>query len=326
VEERAPKISVCLLAYNHAAVIRETVASIVAQDFRDFELLLSDDCSTDDTWQVFQQLAAADPRIRPLRTPRNLGMAGNANFTVAHARAPLIALLHHDDLYAPNLLSAWHAVIERHPDMAFVSNAYAYDRSARVDDAGCAERSDGVRMLEERLLPRWDCPFRGTALIRRSCWDAVGGMRTQFGLLADVDLWMRLARRWSIGYVREPVVIVRFARPAKYPTTYTGWSWLRLKLGHELHGVNRSEHYGTSGARAKLRFAYFRVRVSADVAYWLAYAIYKRRSDMLLTSAEVASPYEVLPGRLLRVGLAKLTGVVQAVAPRSVRAFFERGH
>jgi glycosyltransferase involved in cell wall biosynthesis len=326
VEESAPKISVCLLAYNHSAVIRETVASLLAQDFRDFELLLSDDCSSDDTWQVFQQLAAADARIRPLRTPHNLGMAGNANFTVAHAHAPLIALLHHDDLYAPKLLSAWHAVIERHPDMAFVSNAYAYHRSDLLHDSGFPERSDGVRMLEERLLPRWDCPFRGTALIRRSAWDAVGGMRVQFGLLADVDLWMRLARRWSIGYVREPVITVRFARPSEYPSAYTDWSWPRLRIGHEIHGINRLEHYGTHDAKNKLRWAYFRVRVSANICYWLAYALYKRRADMLLTSAEVASPYELLPEKLLRIGLAKLVGWARAVAPRSVRALFERGH
>lgn len=304
-----PKISVCLLAYNHAAILRETVATILAQDFRDFELILSDDCSTDDTWAVCQQLAAADARIRPLRTPHNLGMAGNSNFAVEHARAPFIALLHHDDLYSPRLLSAWYEVIARHPDMGFVSNAYAYHHSDLLHDSQFPERSDGVRMLEERLLPRWDCPFRGTALIRRNCWEELGGMRLRFGLLADVDLWMRLCARWSVGYVREPVITVRHAWPEAYPSEYKAWSWPRMRIGYDIHGVNRLEHYGTGSLRDRLRFEVFRARVSANISFWLAYAVAKRRWDMLATSGEVSNPYELLPGKLLRHVLAGLSKI-----------------
>jgi glycosyltransferase involved in cell wall biosynthesis len=301
-----PPISVCLLIYNHATLVRSSVASVLAQDFRDFELILSDDCSSDGSWEVLQQLAAEDARIRLLRTPHNLGMCGNANFAVAAARGRYIALLHHDDLCARELLGAWLAVIERHPDMGFVSNGYANYASDVLHWEDFPERSDGVAVLERRLFPRWDSPFRGTALIRRSAWEAIGGMRERFGMLADVDLWMRLCARGSVGYVAKPLITVRQQRPADYPREYVAWSWARLRLLYDLHGVNRREYAARGAVRNRLRFWKFRARVSADVTRWLAYAIVKRRWRMLADSAEVENEYELGAGRALRRGLAVL--------------------
>lgn len=77
------QVSVCLLTYNHAHLLESTLASIQQQTLTGYEIIVSDDCSTDGTWSLLQRLAAVDPRIRPLRTPTNLGMPGNANFAVA---------------------------------------------------------------------------------------------------------------------------------------------------------------------------------------------------------------------------------------------------
>src|SRR5688572_9914371 len=113
-------VAACLLAYNHAHTLERAVRSVLAQDHQDFELVLSDDCSTDSTWEVVQQLASQDARMKPLRTPRKLGMAANANFAVSHTQSRYVALLHHDDVYASNLLDRWLDVAERHPSVAFV--------------------------------------------------------------------------------------------------------------------------------------------------------------------------------------------------------------
>ena len=110
-------IAVCLLTYNHAHLIESTLDSILRQTLTGYEIIVSDDCSTDNTWEILQRLAAADPRIRPIRTPRNLGMAGNANFAVAHTDRPYIALLHHDDLYRADLIEKWMGVMDLHPQV-----------------------------------------------------------------------------------------------------------------------------------------------------------------------------------------------------------------
>ncbi len=81
---------------------------MLAQTFTDFELIISDNCSTDDTEEIARRYAAADPRIRYVRQPRNRGSAYNHNVTVQHARGEFFKWLSDDDLYAPDLLGvAW---------------------------------------------------------------------------------------------------------------------------------------------------------------------------------------------------------------------------
>ena len=101
------KISVCLLTYNHVEVIESTLRTILEQTITGYEVIVSDDCSDDGTWERILALAAADVRIKPMRTPHNMGMPGNANFSVAQSDRPYIALLHHDDLYREDLLEKW---------------------------------------------------------------------------------------------------------------------------------------------------------------------------------------------------------------------------
>jgi len=91
-----PRVSVCLLAYNHAALIEDSIRSALAQDETNFELTISDDCSRDNTWEILERIAKSDARVRPIRPPHNLGMAGNANFAVSQAKAPYVALLNHE--------------------------------------------------------------------------------------------------------------------------------------------------------------------------------------------------------------------------------------
>ena len=295
----SPRVSVCLLAYNHAALIEDSIRSVLAQDEKNFELIISDDCSRDNTWEVLQRIAASDARVKPIRPPHNLGMAGNANFAVSHARAPYIALLHHDDIYDPSLLRKWVGLAERHPNVAFVSNNYGFHGSLKVDKHSFAEVTPGRIALEKHFFPTWGFPIRGTALIRRSCWEAVGGIREQFGLLADIDLWMRLARAWDVGYVDEPLILVRQDRPEDYPPEYTEWSWKRFRTLYEIHGTNIDEHFGDT-KRGWWEREKFRFRVSYDEACWLAYGVFKRRADVLRSSEEVANRFELRPVRMLR--------------------------
>jgi len=79
------KICVVLLTYNHVEVIVSTLQSILDQTITGYEVIVSDDCSTDGTWERILELAATDARIQPIRTPCNMGMAGNANFAVARS-------------------------------------------------------------------------------------------------------------------------------------------------------------------------------------------------------------------------------------------------
>jgi len=298
----AMEISLCLLTYNHGHVIGEVLEAILAQTYRDFELIVSDDCSTDNTWEVVQMLASRDSRVRPVQTPTNLGMAGNANFAASLAKGRYIGLLHHDDIVEPTLVANWLDCARAHEEVGFIFNDY-YVRGAvahRTERRGFQRYMLGVTFLTEHLLGGWGCPVRGTGLIRADCWRALGGMQTKFGLLADVDLWMRLARRWPVGYVDVPLIRVRHVRPADYPKSYTAWSWDRLRTLYEIHAENLARVIDRTSVRGRLRWFYFRVRVTAESCKWLLYGLYRRRADILDTSHAGAVPFELMFAGWLR--------------------------
>jgi glycosyltransferase involved in cell wall biosynthesis len=303
---RGERVSVCLLAYNHVAALADTVRSVLAQTLPSFEFIISDDCSTDGTWEVAKDLARNYPNIRAIQTPRNLGMCGNANFAVSHAAGDYIALLHHDDVYRQDLLERWLEVIERYNNVAFVFNECACPREDGVwlghKDQGriFPELIPGQSFLENELLGRWGCYVWGTAMIRRSCWEAVGGMRTEFGMLADVDLWMRLAARWDVGYVADPLITLCRKRPDYYPAEYRTFSWGRTKLLYSIHASNLAQHYAKAGLRYWWKWLQFRTRVSLETCKWLTYALIRKRIDIIRESAGGECAWEFVPVRWYR--------------------------
>ncbi len=297
------KVSVCVLVYNHANVIASTLQTILDQTLEDYEVIVSDDCSNDGTEEVLRSLQERNPRIRVIRTPQNLGMAGNANFAVNACLGDYIALLHHDDLYRCDLLEQWGGLLSRYPDIGFVFNEYRLENS----DVDLSEpipegRVDGTWFLEKFLFPRWGCPVRGTAMIRRSAWERVGGMRVEFGLLADIDLWMRLSIAGAVGYIPEPLITVRHARPDSYPDIYkaTHWSWRRLVYLYMIHGRNRRAYLASQSHAPMLAWMWFRIRLSFETAKWISYALLRGKREMVVTCMESKTPYDLLPLRLYR--------------------------
>ncbi|HEY9278156.1 MAG TPA: glycosyltransferase family 2 protein [Methylotenera sp.] len=302
------QISVCLLTYNHVEVIESTLKSILDQTITDYEVIVSDDCSNDGTWELILELAGTDSRIKPFRTQSNLGMAGNSNFAVAQSKRPYIALLHHDDLCRRDLLEKWFSVIERYPETNFVFNIYddgdaEYTYGPKFE----VEKIEGKYFLENFLFRRWGCPVRGTAMIRRTAWDKVGGMRECFGMLADIDMWMRFSMLGPVGYVAEPVISVRHQRPDNYPEDYkeTHWSWRRLRFLYEIHAVNRLSYLNLKTIFGRLVWWGFRVKLSCETAKWLLYAVVRKKKTMITTSHGSVTPYDLWPLRLLRWILLK---------------------
>jgi glycosyltransferase involved in cell wall biosynthesis len=299
--EPGDEISVCLLTYNHAHLLETTIASIQRQTISGYEIIVSDDCSTDDTWLILQRLSANDYRIRPIRTPSNLGMPGNANFAVSHSSRPYIALLHHDDLCRADLLEKWLGVMARNSDVGFVFNPYGAENSDFISKVAIpSEKLDGKWFLKRYLFPNWGCPVRGTAMIRRVAWNMCSGMNCEFGLLADIDLWMRLSMQAPVGYVDEPVLILRQQRPDEYPIEYCDLTWSRLRYLYHIHAINRIRCNRSFNLAKVLSWWMFRIRLSVESARWLTYAIVKRKDSFILSSKDSITPYDLFPLRLYR--------------------------
>lgn len=289
------KLSVCLLSYNHGSIIKQAIESVLNQTYKSFEFIISDDCSEDDSWQVISRIAERDCRVIPIRTPKNLGMAGNANFAISFAKNDYIALLHHDDICDPTLLARWVDVLDRNPDISFVFNQYMHHESGFIFDvSGLVENNYGREFFVKHLLSSWGCPVRGTALIRRTDFYKVGCMDERFNLLADIDLWMRLAMYSNVGYVRNPLLRVRHQRPDNYPEEYLDevWSWKRLKLLYEIHAENTRRYIKSKRLGGAFLWARFRLRLNLETSKWLSYALVRGRKDMLINCMYSTTKYD----------------------------------
>lgn len=288
------KLSVCLLIYNHAHILSEVIKSILDQTFSKFQFIISDDCSNDNSYEIAKRFEKIDSRILVVKTQENIGMAGNTNFAISHAKNPYIALLHHDDIIDKTLFKKWIEVIENSENIGFVFNDYLVDGIAghKSEKRNFAKVINGKIFLKKVLLNSWGCPIRGTALIRKEYFEEIGGMKEKFGMLADVDLWMRLASKYDVGYVNKPLIEVLVNRPEDYPADYNEFSWKRLFLLFDIHSSNINRENFSNYFEYLLRRFVFRNEVSFEIIKWHLYAIHKN-NEKILASFPGKYKYEI---------------------------------
>ena len=212
------KVSVVLTTYNRAAVLGRTLEEILGQTLTDFELIVTDDNSTDGTADVAQAYARRDSRVRYRRNARNLRMPGNLNAGLAEARGEYIANLHDGDIHAKDLLEKWAGRLDDCPKAAFVFNAYgevdAAGRPVMIYREPLAPCQRGEAFLSRIMFRRWrfGSPVRGTVMARRRVYEQLGFFQPRFGFCSDVDMWMRMAAAHHVAYVDEPLITVPTAK------------------------------------------------------------------------------------------------------------------
>jgi len=202
-------VSICLTTYNRARVLPSTLDSLLAQDFGDFELIISDNASSDDTEEVCRQYERRDRRVRYFRNPANLGMPGNLNAAITRASGEYIANVHDGDLYRSDLLRQWKDALDEAPDSPFVFNTYDCVRKTGEHFLSGEPFSSGVipgSYIAEYFFRTATCCVWGTVMARRSAYHKQGPFDASFGFISDVEMWLRMAHGKAIAYVAEPLI------------------------------------------------------------------------------------------------------------------------
>ena len=213
------KVSVVIPTYNQAQYITESIQSALNQTFQDFELIVVDDGSKDNTREVVDSFK--DPRIRYLYQ-ENQGVSGALNTGIMASTGEYFAGLASDDIWLPQNLELKVKLLDSRPDIAFaLSDMYVFDSDTGttldrlwkdVSERYIHELQDGTRKPLNEYLSRGVALFAiPTVIIRRKVFDEVGYFDESLST-EDYDMFIRVLQRFPIGIINEPLVRYRVHR------------------------------------------------------------------------------------------------------------------
>jgi glycosyltransferase involved in cell wall biosynthesis len=231
-----PLVSVCIPTRNRGASLRRSVKGLLAQDYRNLDILISDNASDDETLAVCRELAEGDPRVHVVRHGENIGLYGNHNFCIDQARGEFLCLFHDHDEHHPETISRYVTFLERHPEVGVVcsdwnliddSNAVIGTRTFDV-----AEVTPGLDYIGQTIRSGRSAIGIPGAMVRRA---ALGDIRFEvdgpigFG---DFVVWFRLAERHAIGHITECLWGWRQERASQSARPIESWTFdYRENLG-----------------------------------------------------------------------------------------------
>lgn len=202
----SPQVSVVMAARNAALTLRSAVESVLAQSFGDFELIVVEDGSSDETWAILEEYARADRRVRPVRNDTNLRLPRSLNRGARLARGKYIARHDADDVSLPDRLALQVRYAEAHPDVGVLGT-----QMETVDEAGVTTGEYRLPTCHSLIL--WQL-FLGrsfahpTVLMRRDVFAGSGGYAPACLHAEDIDLWTRLAG--STRFANLPDICYRY--------------------------------------------------------------------------------------------------------------------
>jgi glycosyltransferase involved in cell wall biosynthesis len=246
-----PKVSVIIPTYNRAEFLRNSVSSVLEQTFKDFELIISDDASSDKTKEYVEGLS--DPRVRYICNETNQGVAAARNNAFTISKGRYIAFLDDDDQWLPGKLEKQLRIIEKSPGSVrgVYTGVFTIDLDSNKRTSVSVPKYRG-NILNE-ILPE-NFLITSSILLDKVCIEKVGLFDTKFKSTSDFDMWLRIAEEFEFDYVPEPLVrrfIHKIRITANYEAVISGLELLMSKH-NKLFSTNKKAY-----SEYKLRLGIF---------------------------------------------------------------------
>ena len=206
-----PKISIIIASYNTSRYIQLTLDSVLAQTYQDWEAVVVDDGSTDDSLAILEQNEAAfGGRLRYF-SQKNQGSSNARNHAVREARGEVLALLDSDDIWLPNRLELTTAAMLANPKLGLVhANVTRIDGDGnRIPDPPRQDPKYASGNIAEFLYTRLANPQAATVSFRKSSLEKAGVFDESLRSSIDRDLWFRIAQHYPAQFVDETVALYR---------------------------------------------------------------------------------------------------------------------
>ena len=207
----SPKISVIIPSYNHAKYIKQCIDSVLAQTFRDLEIIVIDDHSTDCSAEILRQIK--DDRLHVTISPVNHGQYYSINQALESAQGKYIAILNSDDYWHPEKLEKQARFLDEHEKIGAVfSRVNVVNEDAQLcNNYDIFDRSPNKSRFEwlQGFFFRQNYLCHPSVLIRAECHRTLGGYRESFFSIADIEFWTRLCFRYEIHILDEKLTYFR---------------------------------------------------------------------------------------------------------------------
>lgn len=201
---RVARVSIVIPTYNYGHFLPDSVPSVLSQEGVEVEVIIVDDASTDDSAEVAQRYADADPRVQLVRHPHNQGHVAAFNTGLAEATGEFIVRLDADDLLTPGSLARAVALFDAYPKVGLV---YGHPRhftaeppESRTEVRGWSVWS-GRDWIAERCRRGVNCITTPEAIVRASVVDRIGPLSPRLKFAQDMEYWLRVAAVSDVGRI-----------------------------------------------------------------------------------------------------------------------------
>ncbi len=224
----APLVSICIPTYNSAQFIEETLETLLNQTYDNYEIIIGDNASNDNTVDILSKVAAQESRVRYYSNESNLGYAGNCNKLIQQAKGKYIGIYHADDLYDNDIIRQQVTLLTERDDLVgvFTQNSFIDEKSQPIkrpppygkkpDLVSTYQQNDFVTALLETNINPFFCP---SSMIRTSAYQSANGYDENMKFIEDQDMWIRLMNFGSLAVINRSLVRYRI-HPAQGSYVY----------------------------------------------------------------------------------------------------------
>ncbi len=202
-----PKVSVIMSVYNGARYLKEAIDSILNQTFSDFEFLIVDDCSNDNSPQILEEYAKKDNRVRIITNEFNLGLTKNLNTAIRQAKGEYIARFDCDDVSLPDRFKEQVEYLDSHKECGVVSMW-----ADVIDGNGKKTRTIKYPTTDQdlrKVLISYNPFFHPGIMLRKEVFDTVGLYDESWRFAQDYELYFRIAKKYKLANIPKILLLYR---------------------------------------------------------------------------------------------------------------------
>jgi len=207
-----PKVSVCIPNYNYGAFIEDAIKSVLNQTFKDFELIIVDDCSTDNSVEIIKSFT--DQRIKFIKNEKNIGRIKNINKVLSLAAGEFITLLPSDTFLTPNSIEERVKILEKDKEIGLVFSAVnIIDQNKKIIEVYRYSVRNLIQTGREAFetLIMGNYIITSSVMVRKTCYERLGFFDEEIAPRArDWEMWLRIAlNNYKIAFIAKPLVFER---------------------------------------------------------------------------------------------------------------------